>query len=262
MRSWSTTLLRRSLLVFFCAGLLVTATTTPASAQDAASIISDVRSNYIEMFDGVDNYVMETDMHTTYYKRDASGGPLAFQTSTKLKGQSTPMGGQSVQNQYEQLDRVAEHGEYVGTETVNGVECYVIRVDDPAKVDPNMAPMNELRYFIGVDDSHIHRMNMTGEGGQQGLQGMTMNLKDYRTADGLTMPWIMEMQAEMSEAQRQQMQQLKQQMEQMPEQQRKRMEQMMGDQMKRMEAMAGGEPMVIRVQSIAVNTDLPDGIFE
>jgi hypothetical protein len=52
-----------------------------------------------------------------------------------------------------------------------------------------------------------------------------------------------------------------QQMENMPEQQRKQMERMMGDQMKTMKQMMSGEPVVIEVQSVKVNTEIPSGIF-
>jgi hypothetical protein len=51
-------------------------------------------------------------------------------------------------------------------------------------------------------------------------------------------------------------------MEQMDEEQRQMMERMMGDQMKQMEQMMSGEPMVVQVQSVAVNEPLPDGIFD
>jgi hypothetical protein len=71
----------------------------------------------------------------------------------------------------------------------------------------------------------------------------------------------MQFEMNMSEQQRQKMQQLMQQMENMPEQQRKQMERMMGDQMKTMKQMMSGEPVVIEVQSVKVNTEIPSGIF-
>ena len=52
-----------------------------------------------------------------------------------------------------------------------------------------------------------------------------------------------------------------QQMENMPAQQRKRMEQMMGQQMEMMKQMMSGEPIAIEVQSVKVNTEIPQGIF-
>ncbi|PEN14259.1 hypothetical protein CRI94_04265 [Longibacter salinarum] len=251
-------MMRRWTLVMAVVAMLSGFAAAPATAQDAASIMDDVRSSYVEMFDGVDNYIVESDLYTTYYKRENGGGPLAFKTSTQLKGQSSPMGGQTVQNQFEQFDKLAEHGTYSGTETIDGVECYVITVGDPSKIDPNLSSMNEMKYFIGVDDNHIHRMEMSGNGAQQGMSGMTIHLGDYRTTDGVTLPWKMTFETQMSEAQRQQMQQMKKRMEQMPEAQRERMESMMG---KQMEAIMSGDPVVVTVQSVTVNADLPEGAF-
>ena len=65
----------------------------------------------------------------------------------------------------------------------------------------------------------------------------------------------------MSEEQRRQMQQMMEKMEQLPEQQRRQMEKMMGNRMNMMKQMMSGEPIVIEVQNVQVNTDIPDGIF-
>lgn len=230
---------------------------TSASAQTAASVMNDVRSTAEAMFEDVDNYVMKTDMYTAYYKKEDGGGPLQFRSAMQMNGQNRPMEGQAMQNQYEQYDKIAEHGVYAGTETVNGIECHVIRVDDPSKVDEKLSSVNEITYFIGVDDNFIHRMHMAGMN-MRGDGGMTMDMKDYRTVDGLSLPFRMEMLTEMSEEQRQQMEQLRQQMESMPKAQRERMKKMMGDQM---EQLMNSEPIVIEVKEVVVNGDIPDGVF-
>jgi hypothetical protein len=93
---------------------------------------------------------------------------------------------------------------------------------------------------------------------QEGSGGMTMNMKDYRTIDGVALPFQMEMITEMSEEQRQQMEQMKQQMESMPEAQRERMQKMMGSQM---ENLMNNKPIVIEVNEVIVNGDIPDGVF-
>jgi hypothetical protein len=249
---------RRAVLALALVLLLPMLTAAPAAAQDAASIMDGVRATYVDIFDDVDNYVMVTDMYTTYHKKEEGGGPLAFKTSTQMKGQSAPMGGASVQDQYEQFDKIGEHGTYTGTETVNGVECHVVTVNDPSKVDSDLASIDRITYYIGVDDQYMHRMDMKPKAGEQGPTGMMVNFRDYRNTDGVVMPWVMEFHMEMSEAQKQQMKQMMEQMKQMPEAQRKRMEEMMGGQMQQM---MSGEPMVIKVQSIEVNTELPDDAF-
>jgi ClpP class serine protease len=65
----------------------------------------------------------------------------------------------------------------------------------------------------------------------------------------------------MSKQQRQQMKQMMEKMKNMPEQQRERMQQMMGGQMDMLKQMMSDEPMVIEVQNVSVNANLPDGIF-
>jgi hypothetical protein len=65
----------------------------------------------------------------------------------------------------------------------------------------------------------------------------------------------------LSEKQRRQMEQAMAQMENMPEQQRKQMEQMMGNRMEMMKQMMSGEPVVVEVQSVQVNVELPEGMF-
>lgn len=209
------------------------------------------------MFADVDNYVMKTDMYTAYYKKDDGGGPLDFRSAMQMNGQNRPMAGQAMQNQYEQYEKIAEHGQYAGTETVSGIECHVIRVDDPGKIDENLSMAGEVVYFVGVNDNFIHRMRMTGIS-PEGDGGMTMNMKDYRTVDGVALPFQMEMITEISAEQRQQMEQMKQQMESMPKAQRERMQQMMGDQM---EKLMNNEPIVITVTEIVVNGDIPEGVF-
>jgi hypothetical protein len=92
---------------------------------------------------------------------------------------------------------------------------------------------------------------------------VVVDLKDYRTTDGLTLPHRMEMQLDlgMSEKERQQMQQMMEQLKAMPERQRKQMEKMMGDRMDMIAKMAASEPVVVEVPSVKVNVPIPGDIF-
>lgn len=253
----STSPLRRTVgalaLLFLVSALFA----VPASAQTAASVMDDVRSTAEAMFEDVDTYTLKTDLYTAYYKKKDGGGPLDFRSAMQMKGQSRPMGGQAMPDQYEQYGKIGDHGTYVGTETIDGIECHVIRVDDPSKVDKNLSQASEITYFVGVNDNFLHRMRMVGIS-PEGDGGMTMNMKDYRTIEGVSLPFRMEMITEMSDEQRQQMEQMKEQMEGMPEAQRKRMEQMMGDQLNNL---MNNEPIVIEVTEVVVNGDIPEGVF-
>ncbi len=249
--------LRRIVGVLALLLLLSSVLVVPASAQTAASVMNDVRSTAEAMFEGVDNYTMKTDMYTAYYKKEDGGGPLNFRSAMQMQGQSRPMGGQAMPDQYEQYGKIGEHGTYMGTETIDGIECHVIRVDDPSKVDDNLSQASGIKYFVGVSDNFLHQMYMTGIS-PEGDGGMTMKMKDYRTVDGVSLPFRMEMITEMSDEQRQQMEQMKQQMESMPEAQRKRMKKMMGDQL---EKLMNNEAIVIEVKEVVVNGNIPEGVF-
>lgn len=244
--------------------LLVTVSPSASVAQDAASVMQEVRDSFERMFADVDHYMMKTDMYTAYYKKEEGKGPIAFKTAMQMTGQNAPMGGGAAMDQYQQLDKIAQHGTYAGTETIDGVRCHVIRVDDPSKVDANLSQAETITYYVGADDPLMHRMKMEGMDQGGGPGQVVINMKDYRTTDGVTLPFTMEfiMPSEgMSEEQRQQMEEMKQQLDNMPEAQRKRMEQMMGDQFEKMEKMMSGEPMVITVQEVEVNGTLPEGVF-
>jgi hypothetical protein len=230
-----------------------------------------MRTQYEAQLDAVDTYIVETNLYTSYNKKVMRDGSPTYESRTQMTGQSsnsfasgtTPSAAYGLQ-----LDRLTQHATYEGTETINGVRCHVLHVDDPSAVNPDMsaADAESMTYYIDAERSVPARILMKPKG--QGPQGpkpssVTINMRDYRTTDGLTLPYRMEFQIsmDMSEQERQQMEMAMKQMENMPEAQRKQMESMMGDQMQMMKQMMSGEPIVVEVQSVQVNTTLPDGMF-
>lgn len=219
--------------------------------------MNDVQRTHASMFEDVDNYMMKTDTYTTYYKKEEGGGPFDFRSAVQVSGQGRPMGADAMQNQADQYAKIGEIGSYAGTETVNGTECHVIRVSEPGQLDESLRTASEVTYFIGVGDNYMRRMSLRGMT-PQGDGGMTMDMKDYRTVDGVSLPFRMEIRMDVSEEQRKQMEQMKKQMENMPEAQRESMEKMMGDQMRRL---MNDEPIVITVTEVVVNGPIPYGVF-
>jgi hypothetical protein len=169
-----------------------------------------------------------------------------------------------------QFDRLKEHATYAGTETVNGARCHVLEIDDPSKIHPDMTQSDAERmtYYVDAEQYVPARMVMKqkrqgrGPGGPQ-TSSVTIDMKNYKTTDGLTLPYRMEFQVDMnmSEQQRKQMKMMMQKMENMPEQQREQMKKMMGGQMEMMKQMMSGDPIVVEVQSVKVNVELPEGMF-
>jgi outer membrane lipoprotein-sorting protein len=269
----------------------------PAAAQSVESVVDRMKQRYRDQIASVDNYVVETDLYTSYHRKVMKDGTPSFETATRLKGQGggTPFGGAqspASQAQFEHLDRLARHATYGGTETVDGAPAHVLRVDDPSKVDPSMSSRAErLTYYVDAEQYLPVRIQMemppmqggpmgggaasppggSAQGGSaQGEasgppQRVTIDLLDYRSVEGLMIPYTMKIETNLDETltpqQRQQLEQLQKKLEQMPESQRKQMERMLGDQMERLQKMAAGEPTTIQVRDVRVNEGLPDGVF-
>lgn len=242
----------------------------PATAQSVTSIVDDMQSVYDRQIETVDTYIVDTNLYTSYNQKVMQDGAPTYQTQTRMKGSdassfatsTTPSAAYGMQ-----FDRLRQHARYGGTETIDGVRCHILQVDDPSAVNPDMDEnATSMAYYVDADRHVPVRMVMqTASAQKQGPEpsSVTVNFKNYETTDGLTLPHRMEIQlaTNLSDAQRQQMQQMMKQMEQLPAQQRKQMEKMMGNQMEMMKQMMSGEPIVIEVQSVQVNTAIPNGIF-
>ena len=268
--SHTPTLRHRSSVILLFVGLLL-GLPTPAAAQSVASIVDEMRTRYEQQLETVDTYTVKTNLYTTYHKKTSTDGEPTYETKTQLKGDNvTPFASSSTPSLAYglQFDRLKQHATYAGTETVNGVRAHVLQVDDPSAVNPDMAQggAESMTYYVDAEQYVPTRMVMTTKGGDkkspQG-QSVTVNMTNYQTTDGLTLPHRMEIEVEinMSDQQRRQMEQAMAQMENMPAQQRKQMEKMMGDRMEMMKQMMAGDPVVVEVQRVQVNVALPEGMF-
>lgn len=242
----------------------------PATAQSVDAVVDQLRATYQQQLEAVDTYVVETNLYTSYTRKVTRDGTSTYESATRLTGRSdmpfatdtTPSATFGLQ-----LDRLAQHATYAGTETIDGVRCHVLQVEEPEKVNPDMAAgdAERMTYYIDAERHVPARIHLTPPRRGQGPSpsGVTITMRDYRTTDGLTLPYRMEFQVdmEMSEQQRAQMEQALKQMENMSDQQRRMMQKMMGGQMDMMRRMMADEPMVVEVQRVEVNTEIPDGIF-
>lgn len=275
--------MRSFLRLAFCAFLLVPL----ARAQSAEDVLRDALAQYEADMADVDNYtVTQTAMGfpTTYYAERAEGGaPLDYTYYTVLPTGLERMESEgTMSSPYVLLDRIAADARYAGTEEVGGMDTHVIVVDDFQEVVREFEALPDeaegeleietLTLYLGTDDDRIHRMRMEGAMEQDGRTSpvvVTSQFSDYRTVDGLTMPFhtTMEMEgmegavdeAEREEARRQ-LEEARQQMASMPPEQREMMERMMGDQLERLEQMLGGEGLSFEVEvtDVQVNAGRPE----
>jgi len=257
------------LLVLACG---LTAALPPATAQSVESIVEEMRLQYEEQLETVDNYVVETDMYTAYHRKTIQDGRPTFETVTQTSEETilsemdtSPTASTAMDPAF--FDRLASHATYAGTETVNGVESHVLQVDEPAALyeDANQEDLREGMYYVDVDDYVFSRIRMVAPQDDPNRKDrtFTIDFSDYQTTDGVTVPHTMTMQMDLnlSEEERRQMEKMRRKLEQMSEQQREQMKRMMGDQFEQMQQMIQGEPTTIEVQSVRVNEGIPDGIF-
>ena len=252
-------------------GLLVGALAPPAAAQSAASVVDQMQARYLEQVETVDTYIVETNLYTSYNKKVTKDGAPTYQTQTTMKDQSAPSIASTSTPTVAyglQYDRLKEQATYAGTETIDGTSCHLLQVNEPSKVNPDVSAEDASSMTYYVDANRHVPLRIVMQSKKTNPQGpnaasVTVNMSDYRTVDGLTLPYRLELQFDMdlSDRQRRQMEKALKKMENMSEQQRKQMESMMGGQMEMMKKMMTGEPMVVEVQDVQVNVDLPEGTF-
>jgi hypothetical protein len=249
--------------------LLFSFLAVPGSAQSVESIVEDMQAVQNEQFQGVDTYVVETTHYTSYNKKTGEGNPPTFRTETRMKSEANANVdvGTPSKAYGPQLDHLKNHATYEGTETVNGTQCHVLRASSLPTESESAGNAQGITYYVDASRHLISRMTMETQGQGQGpgskQRVITVNLKNYTTTDGLTLPHRMEIQFDLniSKQQRQQMKQMMEKMKNMPKEQRERMQQMMGGQMDMLKQMMSDEPMVVDVKSVTVNGDLPDDVF-
>ena len=148
---------------------------------------------------------------------------------------------------------------------INGTQCHVLQVDDPSKVNAEMGMGAErTTYYVHADRLTPGRVVVTSDPSAQSspqLSSVTVDLESYTTTDGLTLPHRMEihLDANISAEQCQKMNRMTKSLESPSEQKRKQMENMMGGQMEMMKQIMAGEPITIAVQSVMVDTNIPEG---
>jgi hypothetical protein len=258
------------LCLLLVAGLLASGV-LPASAQSVSSVVDEMQARYDKQLETVDTYIVETNLYTSYQKKVTENGEPTYQSQTKMKEKSNSSlaTGTTPSSAYGlQLDRLKQHATYGGTETINEVTAHALKVNDPAKVNPDMkkGDAKSMTYYIDAERYVPTRllMNTKSKGGDgPKTSSITVNMKDYQTVDGLTLPYRMEFQfnMDMSEKKKKKMAMMIKRMEDMPEQQSDRMKQMRGSQLDMMKQMLSGEPIVVEVKNVKVNTEIPPGVF-
>lgn len=258
-------------------------------AQSAQEILDEARDRYQSQIEDVDNYrVTQTVMGsetTAYYEKETVDGQATFVLKDLEAGGLIDPDDSDMRDQlaspYRLYTELGERASLAGTETVDGESCYVLEVSDLSAEDletfggsaSDQWTPKSLTVYMDEDDYLVRRFVIEGDitqGGKSQAAKFIADLRDYRTVDGFTHPFLMEVSTEgfdmgMSPEQQAQMkeslQKMQEKMADMPPQQRKMMEKVMGGKMqKMMEMMASGAfGFTVEVKELEVNAGPPTG---
>jgi hypothetical protein len=265
-------ILLRSIITVVLLGLF----SNPAISQDikAIEVLEEMQERYEESIENIDDYVMEIENHTTFYKKaHKEDGRPYFETKTK--GKSRNYGGSvsaSNEDLYSQFTSQAkEKVTYEGTDIVEGNEVHVLYVDE-MELEENLDQdprtdntIKDLYLYIDSDKLIVRKIIYTVEfsNGNGTIREISPIIKkrDFRDVEGMLIPYetitIVEGLA-MSEKERQQVKEGLKEFEQMPESQREMAEQMMGDKIEKYRKMLEEDRYeeVAKVEEVRVNTGM------
>jgi len=259
---------RTRCLLVGCVSFLLLMLTLPANAQSVESVVSAMEDTYRSQMESVYTYILETDLYTAYHRKVSTDDGFSVETVTQMNPQNNaPMGpptGPST-SLLDVTNDLRDHATYAGTEAVDGISCHVLTIDDPTALDSGMrsGQLEQIRYFVNAETHQPRRIIMTAaEDVQNNPTSMTIDMLDYRTVDGLSVPYRMEFLTELPAAQKQQMQAMLDRLDQLAPERREQAMQMMGGGMEQMKNLINGDPIVMEVTAVRVNADIPDGIFD
>ena len=247
---------------------------SPAPAQSAREVLETAVERQQKRLAGIETVtivqeVMGYEVTNELEKRMVDGRPILV-----LKGTGEESDDFGID--YSEFMEAADYAKLAGTETIDGVSCHVVRVDDMSQLawDPEMGEGDAdftpktATLYMDRDDYLVRKMVVEGEGHRDGRTipvTMTMMLSDYREVDGWIHPFLTEMtitgmaggmsEEDMAKA-RESLEEMKKQMEEMSPEQREMMEKMMKGQMERLEEMvnSGEMNMTVKVKELRVNS--------
>ena len=274
-----------SAMRFVFLSLLLAVLALPAQSQNASEILDRLADAWLDSVEGVNDYTVLGSNFTTHYKRYANeSGSFHFKvvsedgmTGIRLGTISSGMG----LNDWRELrDRTREVSHYVGDESLRGSKQHVLLITDLKDVNAvNVGTGTEpdsIMMYINPSDWTLSRVTIHGGTVVSGASGSvtpTIDFEDYRVVDGLRIPFVttitmvgmtVDISQEQVDQARQAVAQLEERIADMPEAQQDMMMQRLKPQIERLQKLAdsGTIEQVYQVQSVDVNSGLPDSMFE
>ncbi len=251
-----------------------------AEAITAEEVLENVRMQHERSIQNIEDYVIETDDYTAYYKKTEHEGRTTFKKRTDMKDRDISNVGAVSEHDILAPDnyrKLLETARYRGTEGVAGYETHVLALEKMEGFMPEYEEMNiELLdglVYIDAEEWLLRRMEynirVTNPDGSVHETLATVNLEEYQDIDGMKLPFrtvtiVESPDMELSEEEEQQMEEMKQRMAQMSDDEKEMMKRMMGDRYEQYMRMMETRTMetVSEINDVRVNVGLSDDLFE
>lgn len=244
----------------------------------AETILEDFRKNYESAIKGIEDFVVVTEQHTTFYKKAWDNGHPYFISKTDMQMTEDEAEYNSWNifrpEKYAEIKRSAT---YQGASTINGHDVHIIQIDNPEvmmdefKNDDYVEDIRDFRLYIDPEDWVVRKVEFdvefATEDGERHNGEMLVIESDFRNIDGMMVAHRTEIRYSglaLTDDQRREaeegLKEMEKEMEKMPENQRQMMEQMMGKRMEKFEKMIREDQIefVNEVKEVKVNTGLED----
>ena len=263
-------ILLRSIIAVVILGLF----SSPLISQDkkAVKVLESMQERYEESIENIDDYVMEKENHTIFYKKaHKENGRPYFKTKTKGKSMRYTGSNSINEDLYSQFTSQAkEKITYEGTDKVEGNEVHVLyinemKVEEDLDQDPKTDNVfKDLYLYIDSDELIARKIKYTVEFSSSGTVreiSPIIKRKDFRDVNGMMIPYktitIVEG-LSLSEKERQEVKEGLKEFEQLPESQKQMAQKMMGDKIEKYRKMLEEDKSeeVSKVVEVRVNTGM------
>lgn len=264
--------------------LIACSLASDVKAQTAEEILDRMAESYTEQISGIDDYTVRGKNFTSYHKKyvGTNGYPI-FRSKTEDTFSGMTVGTMTTRfgadNMLELRERMSGVAEYAGRADVAGIDAHVLRLTDFSAMDPlgstDQQPPDSVLFFVDPDAWLLVRISIHGSLPTQGQDGNvtpTIDFEDFRDVEGMMVPFLTRItmvgvQVDVSQQQlddaQQSLAQLEQRLQSLPAAQREMMMDRLRPQLERMQQIvdSGTLETVFEVESVEVNTGLPDSMF-
>lgn len=265
-------------IAFLALMLLPAHNTSGQNDKKAEGILDELRENYEASTEGIEDFVVVAERHTTYYKKAWDNGRPYFKTKSNLHQEETASSSSSW-NFFspEKYSEIKRSSTYDGMATIEGHQVHIIHIDNPEVMmdefddTGHVEEIKDFRLYIDPGNWVIRKVefnvHFNADDGVTRDGEVQVTESDFRNIEGMLVPYKTEIiysGLSLTDEQRREAEEglleMEKELENMPEAQRQMIEQMMGSKLEQYRKMIEEDQIeyVNVVKEVRVNTGMKD----